>query len=113
LAAARLIWQHDLVHSNGASMRYFLLSKLLGKPFTWKHATYQTLCIDGFGWLDNAPAPMTPLASVRHHWTRRGWWYSSRKGIRLKVRRIIARLVDANIAISHHQANLLKFPRLH
>lgn len=95
-----LVRSHDIVHSNGASMALFFYAKLLGKPFLWTHGGYQLSCIDGLGWVDGAAAPLTPWASVKFHWQKSGLKFAFLEAIKLFVRRLAGRMVDANVAIT-------------
>lgn len=93
--------QCDLVHSNGASVAMFPFAKLNNKPFIWTHNGYQVSCIDGLGWVDGEPAPMTPLASINYHWKKNGLAYVLKESVKLAVRRFVANNVDLNIACSN------------
>lgn len=105
-----LVAGHDLVHSNGSSVSLFFLATLLDKPFSWTHHGYQLLCIDGAGWVDGKPAPMTPWASFRYHLHRFGLRAIS-GGLKLWLRRIVGLLADANVAASLHQERRQPLPR--
>jgi glycosyltransferase involved in cell wall biosynthesis len=95
-----LVRAADLVHSNGASMALFPYAKLAGKPFLWTHGGYQLVSVDGLGWLDGKPAPLTPLASVRLHTRRFGLGRGAVEAAKLVLRRGIGRWVDKNVAIT-------------
>lgn len=90
--------QCDLVHSNGASVAMFPFAKLNHKPFIWTHNGYQVSCVDGLGWVDGEPAPMTPIASLIYHFQRKGLFHVFKESIKLAVRRYVATQVDLNIA---------------
>ena len=93
--------QCDLVHSNGASVAMYPFAKLNRKPFLWTHNGYQVSCVDGLGWFDGEPAPMTPVASLKHHLRKRGISHFTREAIKLTVRRYVSTQVDLNIACTH------------
>lgn len=93
--------QCSLVHSNGASVAMFPFAKLNNKPFIWTHNGYQVSCIDGLGWVDGEPAPMTPIASVNYHLRKNGLSYVLKESFKLAVRRYVANNVDLNIACSN------------
>jgi glycosyltransferase involved in cell wall biosynthesis len=97
----KLARQCDLVHSNGASVAMFPFAKLNNKPFIWTHNGYQVSCVDGLGWVDGEPAPMTPLASLIYHLHKKGVVYFLKESIKLIIRRYVANNVDLNIAATH------------
>ncbi|TPG20620.1 glycosyltransferase family 4 protein [Variovorax guangxiensis] len=102
----------DVVLFNGASMRLQPSVLFSRKPFVWVHVGYQVACIDGLGWVDNAPAPLTPMASVRFHAKRSGWPWALKQGLKLAVRRAVATMaVDRNVAITQWMAQALPLPR--
>jgi glycosyltransferase involved in cell wall biosynthesis len=107
-----LVGWADVVLFNGASLAlqpWLLLSR---KPFIWVHVGYQTACIDGAGWFDGAPAPLTPWASVRYHAKRRGWARVWRDALKLALRRFVAtQLVDTNVAITGWMERANPLPR--
>ncbi|HEY9870613.1 MAG TPA: glycosyltransferase family 4 protein [Candidatus Obscuribacterales bacterium] len=109
--AHELISSCDIVHSNGASVRYFAAAKRYRKPFVWTHPAYQLQCIDGFGWWHGQPAPLHPWSSVVFHVQHQGLAATLPGLGKLLVRRLIAERVDANIAVSHHQARRQPLPR--
>jgi glycosyltransferase involved in cell wall biosynthesis len=90
----------DLVHTNGASLALFPYAKLAGKPFLWTHQGYQLVAVDGLGWLDGQPAPLTPLASLRLHARKRGLRAAAFEAAKLGVRRAVGHIVEKNVAIS-------------
>ncbi len=106
-----LVRSADIVHSNGASLALFFHAKLLRKPFVWTHAGYQMVSVDGLGWMDGGPAPLTPLASLRFHARKRGLRAAGLAAVKLGVRRVAGRSVDRNIAVSHWVANRQPLPR--
>ena len=108
---AALVDAHDIVFANGASMRLFFTAWGKRKPFVWKHATYQLCSLDGFGWTADGPSPLSPLASVSHHLKHSGLWQTARMTTRFGVRSLVSKLVDANIAVSNHQAGRQRLPR--
>jgi glycosyltransferase involved in cell wall biosynthesis len=95
-----LVRAADLVHSNGASLALFPLAKLARRPFVWTHQGYQLASVDGLGWLDDRPAPLTPLASLRLHARRRGLARGAYEAIKLGARRAVGHMVDKNVAIT-------------
>ena len=114
-AAARvralLAWA-DVVLFNGASLAlqpWLILSR---KPFIWVHVGYQVSCIDGLGWVDGQPAPMTPWASLRFHARQDGLLRGVLHGLKLLLRRAVARhVVDRHVAITQWMANAQPLPR--
>lgn len=90
--------QCDLVHSNGASIALFPFAKLNHKPFIWTHNGYQVSCVDGLGWVDGEPAPMTPIPSLIYHFQKKGLIHFIRESVKLAIRRYVALQVDLNIA---------------
>ena len=102
----------DVVLFNGASLALQPWLLLYRKPFVWVHVGYQTTCIDGAGWFNGAPAPLTPWASVRHHARQRGWAGVWRDALKLALRRFVAqRLVRKNVAITRWMAQANPLPR--
>jgi glycosyltransferase involved in cell wall biosynthesis len=108
LALAR--WA-DVVHSNGASLALFPYAKLARRPFMWTHAGYQVISVDGAGWSDGEPAPLTPLASLRFHARKRGLRVGAVQAVKLGVRQAVARMVDKNVAITNWVAARQPLPR--
>jgi glycosyltransferase involved in cell wall biosynthesis len=106
-----LISSCDIVHCNGASVRYFPNAKRWAKPFVWTHPAYQLQCIDGFGWWHGKPAPLAPWDSFTFHVRHEGLRATLPGLAKLLVRRFISRRVEANIAVSHHQAHRQPLPR--
>lgn len=100
-----LVREHDIVHSNGASMALFFHAKVLGKPFVWTHGGYQLSCVDGLGWVDGIRAPLTPLQSLRFHYYRKGIVFVFREAIKLVLRRWVGKRVNANIAVTQWVAS--------
>lgn len=102
----------DVVLLNGATLAlqpWVLLSR---KPFVWVHVGYQAATIDGAGWVDGARSPLTPWASFVFHARRGGWIGGLKNGLKLLVRRGVARLlVTRNIAITHWMDRMLPLPR--
>ncbi|MGJ7491866.1 glycosyltransferase family 4 protein [Variovorax sp. ZT4R33] len=110
--ARALVRWADVVLFNGASLALQPWVMLARKPFVWVHVGYQAACIDGLGWVDNAPAPMTPWASVRFHARRTGWPRALREGLKLALRRSVALCgVDRNVAITRWMDAALPLPR--
>ena len=102
----------DVVLFNGASLALQPWVLLYRKPMIWVHTGYQTTCIDGAGWTDGAPAPRTPWASVMHQARRRGLGSAAREGLKLALRRFVAkRLVTRNVAITRWMEEANPLPR--
>ena len=102
----------DVVLFNGASLALQPWVILARKPFVWVHVGYQAACIDGLGWVDNAPAPIAPLASIRFHARRSGWGFGLKEGAKLLLRRAVATfVVDRNVAITRWMDKALPLPR--
>lgn len=102
----------DVVLFNGASLALQPWVLLARKPFVWVHVGYQAACVDGLGWVDNASAPITPLASVRFHARRSGWATALREGLKLWLRRGVAQFaVDRHVAITQWMQQALPLPR--
>lgn len=102
----------DVVLFNGASLALQPWVILERKPFVWVHVGYQAACIDGLGWVDNAPAPITPLPSIRFHARRSGWAFGLKEGLKLMLRRAVATfVVDRNVAITHWMDKAMPLPR--
>jgi len=102
----------DIVHSNSASVAFWPYCDLLGVPFMWTHNGYQASTLDGLGWEAGAPAPLTPLASFRHHWRLRGPGPALVGGAKLLLRRHVARNgVVMNIPATRWVGQRLNLPR--
>lgn len=110
-ALDRLVAEHDLVHSSGSSIRCFPSAWQAGKPFSWTHHGYQLQCIDGAGWVNGAPAPLTPLASMRHHARIFGPKPALIGASKVCARRLVGRLAAANVATSKHALSIQPLPR--
>ena len=106
-----LVKSADIVHSNGASLALFFHAQLLRKPFLWTHAGYQMVSVDGLGWVDGRPAPLTPLASLRLHARTRGLRAAGVAALKLGIRRAAGRVVDRNVAVSRWVARRQPLPR--
>src|SRR5215207_5138950 len=91
----------DVVLFNGASLALQPWVLLYRKPFVWVHVGYQASCVDGAGWVDGKPAPLTPFASFVFHTRRAGYARGLKEGMKLLLRRGIAkRGVTRNVAIT-------------
>jgi glycosyltransferase involved in cell wall biosynthesis len=108
---AKIARTHDIIHSNGASLRLVGIAAALRKPFVWTHGGYQLECIDGAGWIAGHAAPLSPFASVAHHARLFGVRKASVDALKLAIRRLALPLVDANVAISRHLAERQPLPR--
>lgn len=93
--------QCDLIHSNGASVAMYPFARLAHKPFIWTHNGYQVACVDGLGWFNGEPAPMTPKESLSFHLKKKGVVHFCKEAVKLAVRRYVANRVDLNIAATH------------
>lgn len=110
--ARELVRWADVVLFNGATLALQPWVLLYRKPFVWVHVGYQATCIDGAGWQDGKRAPLTPIASVIHHATLRGWAHALREGLKLGVRRLVAKhLVTKNVAITRWMNQVNRLPR--
>jgi glycosyltransferase involved in cell wall biosynthesis len=110
-ARYELVKSADIVHSNGASMALFAYAKLARKPFVWTHQGYQLVSVDGLGWLDGQPAPLTPLASTLVYARKRGIGVGLAEGAKLGLRRAMGHFVDGNVAITKWVAKRQPLPR--
>jgi len=105
LKTIKLIRQADIVLSKGASLVMVPYCLLLSRPFIWVHSGYQASCIDGLGWVDGEPAPLTPAASVAFHYRRSGLFYALKNAIKLYIRRFACKhIVAMNVAVSDWMA---------
>ena len=101
LKTMKLVSDAEIVISKGASLSMVPYCMLLSKPFIWVHSGYQASCVDGLGWVDGDPAPLTPKASVIFHYRRSGLFYAARAAFKLYVRRFACRhIVSMNVAVS-------------
>jgi len=97
---------------NGASLALQPALIFSRKPFIWVHVGYQVSCIDGLGWVDGEPSPMTPWASLGFHMRRSGPLRGAIGGLKLLLRRFVAkRLVTRHIAITQWMDKALPLPR--
>lgn len=106
-----LVREADVVHSNGASLALFPYARIARKPFMWTHVGYQMVSVDGLGWVDGEPAPLTPIASLWFHARKRGLRRAGVEAVKLGVRRVVGRLVDKNVAITNWVARRQPLPR--
>lgn len=102
--------QCDLVHSNGASVAMYPFARLTKKPFIWTHNGYQVSCVDGLGWLDGEPSPMSPVPSLIYHFYKRGFVHFLKESFKLAVRRYVATRVELNIAATQWIAKRQPLP---
>lgn len=101
LKTLNLVRKADLVLSEGASLAMVPYCMLLAKPFIWIHSGYQASCVDGLGWVDGEPAPLTPRASIAFHYRRSGLAFAAKAAVKLFVRRFVSKhIVDMNVAVS-------------
>ncbi|MEB3201089.1 MAG: glycosyltransferase, partial [Synechococcaceae cyanobacterium] len=96
----RLVAAADLVHSNGASLAVSLPAVLLGKPLVITHQGYQLVSVDGLGWGEEGPTPLTPAASLAWYRRRLPWPAWFRQVLLLHLRRWVAQRAAANVAIT-------------
>jgi glycosyltransferase involved in cell wall biosynthesis len=102
----------DVVLFNGASLALQPWVLLYRKPFVWVHVGYQAACIDGAGWVDGKPAPLSPFASFLFHARRGGYASGVKEGLKLLLRRSVARFgVTRNVAITEWMNRALPLPR--
>jgi glycosyltransferase involved in cell wall biosynthesis len=112
LKTIKLILNSDLVISKGASLALVPYCMLLAKPFIWIHSGYQASCVDGLGWVDGEPSPLTPGASLAFHYRRSGLLYAAKAAFKLYVRRFACKhIVDMNVAVSDWVAMRQPFKR--
>ena len=71
----KLAQNASIIHANGASMAWYPIAKLTNTPFVWTHNGYQVSCIDGLGWFEGKPAPITPKESLQFYWQKKGIFY--------------------------------------
>ena len=88
----------DLVHANGASVALYPFARMTKTPFIWTYNGYQVSCVDGLGWVDGERAPISPLASLRYHLTKRGIVFTFQEAVKLAFRRYVAHQVNLNVA---------------
>lgn len=106
----RLARSVDIIHSNGASLIMVPFAALSGVPFVWTHNGYQVTCIDGLGWNEEGATPMEPWASFWYHLKRLGAARGLVQGVKLGVRRLVAKLFAYNIAATQWVGSRLKLP---
>jgi glycosyltransferase involved in cell wall biosynthesis len=108
----RLIRDADVVVSKGASLTLVPYCMLMAKPFIWIHAGYQASCVDGLGWVDGEPAPLTPKASLAFHYRKSGLLYAIKAAFKLYIRRFVSKyIVTMNVAVSDWVAMRQPFKR--
>ena len=107
-----LVGWADVVLFNGASLALQPALLLARKPFIWVHVGYQVSCIDGLGWVDGEAAPITPWGSVAFHSRRSGPMRAAIGGVKLLLRRIVARhFVHRHVAITQWMEKAQPLPR--
>jgi glycosyltransferase involved in cell wall biosynthesis len=105
LKTIKLVLDAEVVISKGASLVMVPYCLLLSRPFIWVHAGYQASCVDGLGWVDGHPAPLTPKASIVFHYRRSGFLYAAKAAIKLYIRRFASKhIVSMNVAVSDWMA---------
>jgi glycosyltransferase involved in cell wall biosynthesis len=101
LKTLKLIFNAQIVVSKGASLALVPYCMLLAKPFIWIHSGYQASCVDGLGWVDGEPSPLTPRASLAFHYRKSGLLYAIKSAFKLYLRRFACRhIVSMNVAVS-------------
>lgn len=109
--ARELVRWADVILYNGANLGLQPWAFFSRKPAVWVHVGYQASCIDGAGWFDGKSAPLTPLASARHHIRERGWVPGLRDAGKLLVRRWLAtHWASSNVAITRWMQAALPLP---
>lgn len=88
----------SIIHANGASVAWFPYAKFTNTPFVWTHNGYQVSCVDGLGWLDGKPAPITPIDSLKLHFQKKGIIHTAKEAVKLGFRRYVMYNVNRNIA---------------
>ena len=112
LKTIRLIRKADLVVSKGASLAMVPYCLMLARRFMWIHSGYQASCVDGLGWVDGEPAPMTPRASLAFHYKRSGFLFIAMAAFKLFLRRFACKhIVEMNVAVSDWVAMRQPFKR--
>jgi glycosyltransferase involved in cell wall biosynthesis len=97
----KLVSHAQIVISNGASLEMVPHCMLLAKPFIWIHSGYQAICVDGLGWVEGEPSPLTPGASLAFHYRKSGLLYAIKSAVKLYLRRFACRYIVAmNVAVS-------------
>lgn len=107
-----LIARAEVVHGNGASFAAVLPALLLRRPALWTHTAWQLLSVDGLGWADGSPTPLSPDASLAFYRARLQSLAWARQWLLLHLRRRVAGRLDANVAISRWMAQRQPVPRL-
>ena len=108
----RLVAEADVVLSKTAALAILPFCLLTSKPLVWVHSGYQASCVDGLGWVDGDPAPLTPKESIAFHFKRSGLLYAARSAAKLYLRRFACRhLVAMNVAVSDWVAMRQPFKR--
>lgn len=95
--------EHDIVVSNGASIRLVLPAFLTRKPMVWIHPGYRLTGLDA-GWANGQNAPYQFGPSIVHHLRLFGITSAFKSLVRLVVLRLASRLVTAHVAVSKHVA---------
>ncbi len=112
LQKIKLIKESDIIYSNGASLYLAFFALVLRKKFVWTHTGYQVSCIDGLGWHNGGPAPMSPWKSFLFHWKNSSPAQALKGITKVMALRMVAHYyVSANIAISDWMKDRQPLPR--
>ena len=101
----QLILSHDIIHCNGASLELVFLAFRYKKPIVWTHAGYQLISIDGLGWYEGNPSPLSPWRSYLFHKNQIGFMRASKEFSKLWLRRFASHFITKHVAITKWVAN--------
>lgn len=101
----------EIILINGPSLEFVLPAVVLSRPFIWIHGGYQAISVDGLGWHNGGPAPLTPWASMRFHFRHQGFLRGAIAALKLIIRRSALHLAAANVAVSQWVAHRVSAPR--
>jgi glycosyltransferase involved in cell wall biosynthesis len=103
--------QSDVLHLNGFALLPVLMALLVRRPVVWSHYEYDTICPIGVAWWDGRQREFDPvqcIACMRH----RGMsGMIPKRFIMMYVRRLVARLVKANLQPSKYLLERQHQPR--
>lgn len=109
LECRKLADKHDIVVSNGASVRFITPSLLANRPFVWIHQGYRLRGLDS-GWADNKWAPYDFWPSFAHHKRLFGTSSAIKQMLRLLALQAAGKFVTAHVAVSKHVAKVQPLP---